>query len=334
MASLYLWINNSSIAAIVYAHQNPSRGSSFRVHQKYQNLAPKKNWVSQTRPSIIWRVKVGRPSNHPVMFHRSAVLESPIFGNPYGPWSLHGIYGIVIMGIQAGYINSSESSDDHPTIQDHRWLPSWLQVAHGGLCSRVELFHAGHGQWPKEFLVFKNRDLYQAQQLRSLRLVGSQQDLLKTPCWCSRSRNRSVGKRNSNLSRLYIDLYGRCGGFLKWWYPQIIHVTRIFHYKPTILWIPHKKYPFMETPATIATVQLGGLNQLIPGRSRQRSHLHGLGGHRRGGRAHLIGRHVSHQTGLAVLDQAVPDRLDAASATSSSEGHLGDAREGHGTIVR
>ena len=102
-----------------------------------------------------------------------------------------------------------------------------------GLCSRVELFHAGHGQWPKEFLVFKNRDLYQAQQLRSLRLVGSQQHLGATPC--RRLMNRSVGFHVTPTSRLYIDLYGRCGGFLKRWYPQIIHVSRIFHYKPTIL---------------------------------------------------------------------------------------------------
>jgi len=122
MASLYLWINNSSIAAIVYAHQNPSRGSSFRVQQ---NLAPKKNWVSQTRPSIVWRVlEMGRPSNHPVMLHRSAVLESPIFGNPYGPWSLHGIYGIVIMGIQTGYINS-ESKKPSRTIDGSRWPQDW-----------------------------------------------------------------------------------------------------------------------------------------------------------------------------------------------------------------
>ena len=25
------------------------------------------------------------------------------------------------------------------------------------------------------------------------------------------------------------------GGFLKWWYPQIIHFNRVFHYKPSIL---------------------------------------------------------------------------------------------------
>jgi hypothetical protein len=29
------------------------------------------------------------------------------------------------------------------------------------------------------------------------------------------------------------------GGFLKWWYLQIIHFHRIFHYKPTSLGIPH-----------------------------------------------------------------------------------------------
>ena len=34
------------------------------------------------------------------------------------------------------------------------------------------------------------------------------------------------------------------GCFLKWWYPQIIHFNRVFHYKPSILGIPL----FLETP--------------------------------------------------------------------------------------
>ena len=29
------------------------------------------------------------------------------------------------------------------------------------------------------------------------------------------------------------------GCFQKWWYPQIIHFNRVFHYKPTILGYPH-----------------------------------------------------------------------------------------------
>ena len=33
------------------------------------------------------------------------------------------------------------------------------------------------------------------------------------------------------------------GGFLKWGYPQIIHVHGGFHYKPSILGYPHVKKP-------------------------------------------------------------------------------------------
>ena len=36
----------------------------------------------------------------------------------------------------------------------------------------------------------------------------------------------------------YVDIrsmYGIYGCFLKWWYPQIIHFNRVFHYKPSIL---------------------------------------------------------------------------------------------------
>ena len=32
---------------------------------------------------------------------------------------------------------------------------------------------------------------------------------------------------------------GRYGGFRKWWYPQIIHLNRDFHYKSSILGYPY-----------------------------------------------------------------------------------------------
>ena len=35
-----------------------------------------------------------------------------------------------------------------------------------------------------------------------------------------------------DIFTLFRDVYG-C--FLKWWYPQIIHFNRVFHYKPSIL---------------------------------------------------------------------------------------------------
>ena len=35
------------------------------------------------------------------------------------------------------------------------------------------------------------------------------------------------------------------GCFLQWWYPQIIHFNRVFHYKPSILGYHHfRKHPF------------------------------------------------------------------------------------------
>ena len=37
------------------------------------------------------------------------------------------------------------------------------------------------------------------------------------------------------------------GGFLKCWYPQIIHFNRVFHYKPSILGYPYFwKHPFKD----------------------------------------------------------------------------------------
>ena len=44
---------------------------------------------------------------------------------------------------------------------------------------------------------------------------------------------------------IYIYTYG---GFLKWGYPQIIHLNGIFHYKPTVLGYPHLwKTPYIYT---------------------------------------------------------------------------------------
>ena len=41
-----------------------------------------------------------------------------------------------------------------------------------------------------------------------------------------------------------IDTYG---GFLKWWYLQIIHFNRVFHYKPSILGYPFFwKHPYIH----------------------------------------------------------------------------------------
>ena len=40
---------------------------------------------------------------------------------------------------------------------------------------------------------------------------------------------------------------GKFGCFRKWWYPQIIHFNRVFHYKPSILGYPYFwKHPFVE----------------------------------------------------------------------------------------
>ena len=42
---------------------------------------------------------------------------------------------------------------------------------------------------------------------------------------------------------LFPSSHGINGGFLKWWYPQIIHFNRVFHYKPSIFRYPY----FLET---------------------------------------------------------------------------------------
>ena len=45
-----------------------------------------------------------------------------------------------------------------------------------------------------------------------------------------------------------------CGCFRKWWYPQIIHFNRVFHYKPSFL-----GYPYFWKHSCIQTLFLDAL---------------------------------------------------------------------------
>ena len=51
-----------------------------------------------------------------------------------------------------------------------------------------------------------------------------------------------VARENDLLVKLWFTIHGR---FRKWWYPQIIHFNRVFHYKPSILGYPYSwKHPY------------------------------------------------------------------------------------------
>ena len=48
------------------------------------------------------------------------------------------------------------------------------------------------------------------------------------------------------------------GCFRKWWYPQIIHFNRVFHYKPSILGYPYFwKHPFCPPQKPLLIFQDG-----------------------------------------------------------------------------
>ena len=66
---------------------------------------------------------------------------------------------------------------------------------------------------------------------------------------CLRPWDLHLGNRKVTLKKLVY------GGFLKWWYLQIIHFNRVFHYKPSILGYPYlRKHPYTsqgkQTPQT------------------------------------------------------------------------------------
>ena len=50
--------------------------------------------------------------------------------------------------------------------------------------------------------------------------------------WCL----ENVRRQGQTQRNAYFPLYG---GFLEWWYPQIIHFNRDFHYKSSILGYPY-----------------------------------------------------------------------------------------------
>ena len=59
--------------------------------------------------------------------------------------------------------------------------------------------------------------------------------------------------------KIYQNLPKIYGCFLKWWYPQIIHFYRVFHYKPSILGYPY----FVETPIYLQKGGGGGLGPSV-----------------------------------------------------------------------
>ena len=83
------------------------------------------------------------------------------------------------------------------------------------------------------------RFLHVVRQLRFIlhidetsRCIAKSAILTQTRLWLShRSNSWTLQRKNKNNSTLW-KLHG---GFLKWWYPQIIHFNRDFHYKPSIL---------------------------------------------------------------------------------------------------
>ena len=86
---------------------------------------------------------------------------------------------------------------------------------------------------------------------------------------------RSVGNSHGNGWRCQAGEIPKVGGymliyvcFLKWWYPQIIQFSRVFHYKPSILGYHHfRKPPYIYICIYIYICTVHGLSWL-DGRAR------------------------------------------------------------------
>ena len=65
-------------------------------------------------------------------------------------------------------------------------------------------------------------------------------------CNFSKRRKNPRSHRTVNFIRTFTSYHIIAYGcFLKWWYPQIIHFNRVFHYKPSILGYPYFcKHPY------------------------------------------------------------------------------------------
>ena len=85
-------------------------------------------------------------------------------------------------------------------------------------------------------------------------------------------QNPSKISKNPPMHGYFVDILGKLltkncqeltvvwsiyGGFLEWWYPQIIHFNRVSHYKPSIFGYPYYwKHPYMSIHHTIDQVFL------------------------------------------------------------------------------
>ena len=68
-----------------------------------------------------------------------------------------------------------------------------------------------------------------------------------------------VGSETSGFCDTCVSGFATCGRFLKWWYPQIIHFNRDFHYKPSILGYHYSwKHPCMSLSGSFCCFFLGG----------------------------------------------------------------------------
>ena len=67
----------------------------------------------------------------------------------------------------------------------------------------------------------------------------------------------TIFREYSNYTCMYIY-----GCFLKWWYPQIIHFNRVFHYQPSIWGYPYfRKHPYIYIYMYVYIIYICILNQ-------------------------------------------------------------------------
>ena len=126
-----------------------------------------------------------------------------------------------LLNIRFGYFHGISSQPHSTSLSLHSIIMCWLTW-------NPETFHL------PQFFGAEKSELDWSYLSKSWYINGKLDPIVNERC--------VVNFCQMMMSPIYKESYG---GFLKWWYPQIIHFNRVFHYKPSILGYPYfRKHPY------------------------------------------------------------------------------------------
>ena len=108
--------------------------------------------------------------------------------------------------------------------------------------------------WPLRFLDLASIPGWFKKSITAHLVYGIASYIWVGDCWLIYQTFIYIHGRGRYVLHCFTQNFLKYEGFLKWGYPQIIHFSRIFHYKPSLLGFSHfRKTPFQEDPICAQT---------------------------------------------------------------------------------